>query len=135
MLWGRASHRIRLWLPLNAFNLFWGMQFTRSFTPCLSIDFSLISVARGKTSCKATPPLLRLRFALQIECKSNAKIIIFVIASTIYCAWQFVEFASVSEASIHFLDSAISQNLIKNPCEAPENSPASWCKKSDSSEQ
>ena len=30
-----------------------------------------------------------------------------------------------------FVDSAISQNLIKNnPCEAPENSPASWCKKS-----
>ena len=30
-----------------------------------------------------------------------------------------------------FVDSAISQNLVENnPCEAPENSPASWCKKS-----
>ena len=72
-------------------NLFWGMQFRTCKNFQASTDSSLVESPKILTNTKATPPLLRLRF-----CKSQ----------------NLVENQLQNAEST--LDSAISQNLVKN---------------------
>ena len=91
-------------------NLFWGMRFRTCRKFWESTDSSLVESPKNLTNTKATPPLLRLFFALICHSEPKAK--------------------NLKRNIFRFCDS---QNLVKNnPCvSTTENSPASWCKKSD----
>ena len=88
-------------------NLFWGMQFA-PFSHKTALDERPSSISLVSRKNGAKPHRHYFDCDSQRESATNQ--------------------TQIAESTP---DSAKSQNLVKNnPCEAPENSPASWCKKS-----